>query len=165
MWSNGSKRGSDQLHRSQTGWTCIEQTEEKRASADLAMSSANMALIRSNSVQPTKKVCLSQNIPISKISKMSSANLALSKRRRRNSAQIITKCPDFQNVQGHKMCWFGHFKCSVSVRAWVNICSASHFSPHPPTNWQPLSSSSSTRQTSNIRDLQKTRSLARKKSS
>ena len=60
------------------------------------------------------------------------------------------------------MCWFGHFKCSVSVRAWVNICSASHFSPHPPTNWQPLSSSSSTRQTSNIRDLQKTRSLARK---
>ena len=52
------------------------------------------------------------------------------------------------------MCLFGHFKCSVSVRAWVNICSASHFSPHPPTNWQPLSSSSNTRQTSNIRDLQ-----------
>ena len=51
-------KGSDQMQSSQTGWTCIEQTKEKRASADLAMSSANMALIRSNSVQPTKKsVC------------------------------------------------------------------------------------------------------------
>ena len=86
----------------QTGWTCIEQTEEKRASADLAMSSANTALRRCNSVQPTKNVCLSRNSRFPRYPRCNSANLAPSKRRI-FSANNNNNCWLSKNVQISKM--------------------------------------------------------------